>query len=74
MITGERNYERVVSACELTPNDYILKPLNAETLRVRLLRALQERPSSRRGSWQGWATRSVQSIIAALRAMRTLNT
>ena len=21
MITGERNYERVVSACELTPND-----------------------------------------------------
>ena len=43
MITGERNYERVVSACELTPNDYILKPLNAETLRVRLLRALQKR-------------------------------
>ena len=43
MITGERNYERVVSACELTPNDYILKPLNAETLRVRLLRAFQKR-------------------------------
>jgi len=43
MITGERNYDRVVSACELTPNDYILKPLNAETLRVRLLRALQKR-------------------------------
>ncbi|HAY11050.1 MAG TPA: response regulator, partial [Thauera sp.] len=27
MITGERNYERVTSACELLPNDYILKPL-----------------------------------------------
>jgi len=43
MITGERNYERVTSACELSPNDYILKPLNAETLRVRLLRAFQKR-------------------------------
>lgn len=43
MITGERNYERVTSACELAPNDYILKPLNAETLRVRLLRAFEKR-------------------------------
>ncbi|HNS93313.1 MAG TPA: response regulator [Thauera sp.] len=43
MITGERNYERVTSACELLPNDYILKPLTAETLRVRLLRALEKR-------------------------------
>lgn len=43
MITAERNYERVTSACELTPNDYILKPLTAETLRVRLLRALEKR-------------------------------
>ncbi|ENO89760.1 tetratricopeptide repeat-containing response regulator [Thauera linaloolentis] len=43
MITAERNYERVTSACELSPNDYILKPLNAETLRVRLLRAFQKR-------------------------------
>lgn len=43
MITAERNNERVTSACELTPNDYILKPLNAETLRVRLLRAFQKR-------------------------------
>lgn len=43
MVTGERNYERVISACELTPNDYLLKPLNAETLRIRLLRAFQKR-------------------------------
>lgn len=43
MITGERNYERVIAACELLPNDYILKPLNAETLRVRLLRAFEKR-------------------------------
>ncbi|GAB1458763.1 hypothetical protein MASR2M50_05370 [Thauera sp.] len=43
MITGERNYERVISACELVPNDYILKPLTAESLRVRLLRAFEKR-------------------------------
>ena len=43
MITAERNYERVTSACELAPDDYILKPLTAETLRVRLLRALEKR-------------------------------
>ncbi|MDX5409057.1 MAG: response regulator [Thauera sp.] len=43
MITAERNFERVTSACELVPNDYILKPLTAETLRVRLLRAFEKR-------------------------------
>ncbi|MDO9598639.1 MAG: response regulator [Azoarcus sp.] len=43
MITGERNYERVVSTAELAPNDYILKPLAAEALRVRLMRALDKR-------------------------------
>lgn len=43
MVTGERQYERVVSAAELVPNDYILKPFAADTLRVRLERALDER-------------------------------
>tara|TARA_R110001583_G_scaffold184037_1_gene342967 strand:- start:26430 stop:28106 length:1677 start_codon:yes stop_codon:yes gene_type:complete len=43
MITGERNYERVVSTAELSPNDYILKPLAAEALRARLMRALDKR-------------------------------
>lgn len=43
MITAERNYERVISACELLPDDYILKPLTAESLRVRLLRAFEKR-------------------------------
>lgn len=43
MITAERNFERVTGACELAPDDYILKPLTAETLRVRLLRALEKR-------------------------------
>jgi DNA-binding response OmpR family regulator len=43
MITGERNYERVVSAAELAPNDYILKPLTPDTLSTRLHRALEKR-------------------------------
>ncbi|NMG28266.1 tetratricopeptide repeat-containing response regulator [Aromatoleum evansii] len=43
MITGERNYERVVSAAELAPNDYILKPLTPDMLHMRLLRALEKR-------------------------------
>ncbi len=51
MITGERNYERVIAACELLPNDYILKPLNAETLRVRLQRAFEKRDAFQ-PAWQ----------------------
>lgn len=43
MITGERNYERVVSAAELAPNDYILKPLAPDMLHMRLQRALEKR-------------------------------
>ncbi|NMF90394.1 response regulator [Aromatoleum petrolei] len=43
MITGERNYERVVSAAELAPNDYILKPLTPDMLHMRLLRSLEKR-------------------------------
>ena len=36
MVTGERQYERVVSAAELAPNDYILKPFAADTLHDRV--------------------------------------
>ena len=43
MVTGERQYERVVSAAELAPNDYILKPFAADTLHDRILRALDKR-------------------------------
>lgn len=43
MITGERNYERVLGAAELAPDDYILKPLTAGTLQARLERALNKR-------------------------------
>jgi DNA-binding response OmpR family regulator len=43
MVTGERSYERVVSAAELAPDDYILKPFNAENLQERLEKALRKR-------------------------------
>ena len=43
MVTGERNYERVVSAAELIPDDYILKPLTPGALHQRLQRALERR-------------------------------
>lgn len=43
MVTGERSYERVVSAAELAPNDYILKPFALDRLQERLERALMKR-------------------------------
>jgi DNA-binding response OmpR family regulator len=43
MVTGERQYERVVSAAELAPNDYILKPFAADTLHDRIEKSLEKR-------------------------------
>lgn len=43
MITGERNFERVVGTAELAPNDYILKPITPGTLQQRLQRAFDKR-------------------------------
>ncbi len=47
MITGERNYKRGVSAAELAPNDYVLKPLTPDSLHIHLLRALEKREAFR---------------------------
>jgi DNA-binding response OmpR family regulator len=43
MVTGERAYERVISAVELVPDDYILKPFAPEVLRLRLERVIQRK-------------------------------
>jgi DNA-binding response OmpR family regulator len=43
MVTAERVYERVVSAVELAPDDYLIKPFTAEVLRLRLERVLQKK-------------------------------
>lgn len=43
IITSERAYEKIVSAAELTPTDYILKPFTVEVLIQRIARAIEKR-------------------------------
>ena len=43
IVTAERSYSKVVSAAELTPNDYLLKPFTASNLLMRVNRALEKR-------------------------------
>jgi DNA-binding response OmpR family regulator/Flp pilus assembly protein TadD len=43
MVTAERTYERVVSAAELAPDDYLIKPFSGEVLRVRLERLVRKK-------------------------------
>ncbi len=43
MVTGERAYEKVVSAAELAPDDYILKPFTADALQDRLEKCIRKR-------------------------------
>ncbi|BBP00358.1 tetratricopeptide repeat protein [Sulfuriferula nivalis] len=43
MVTAERGYEKVVSCAELAPDDYLLKPFTAETMRLRLERVFEKK-------------------------------
>ena len=43
MVTAERVYEKVVSAVELAPDDYLIKPFSGEVLRSRLERAMTKK-------------------------------
>lgn len=43
MVTAERAYAKVVSAAELAPSDYLLKPFTADTLLERVMRAIEKR-------------------------------
>ena len=43
MLTSEGVYDKVVSAAELTPTDYVLKPFTVEMLSSRIKRALERR-------------------------------
>jgi DNA-binding NarL/FixJ family response regulator len=47
MVTAEGNYSKVVSAAELAPTDYILKPFTADRLLERIGRALEKRNTFR---------------------------
>lgn len=43
VVTGENRAKKVISAVELTPDDYLLKPFTGEELRRRLDRALKKK-------------------------------
>jgi CheY-like chemotaxis protein len=43
LLTAERSYDRVMSAAEFSPDDYMVKPFTEDTLRLRLLRALERK-------------------------------
>ncbi|OON60014.1 response regulator [Massilia sp. KIM] len=43
MVTAEGNHSKVVSAAELAPTDYVLKPFTADRLLERIARALDRR-------------------------------
>lgn len=43
MVTAERSFEKVVSAAELAPNDYLLKPFATDALMERIGRAIEKR-------------------------------
>lgn len=51
MITSETVHDKVVSAAELTPTDYVLKPFTVDLLSGRIKRAL-ERRSALLPAWQ----------------------
>lgn len=43
MVTAERGYEKVVSAVELAPDDYLIKPFSGEVLHTRLERLVHKK-------------------------------
>ncbi len=43
MVTGEQSYEQVVSAVELVPDDYIIKPFSPDKLLLRLARIMAKK-------------------------------
>ncbi|WP_230369681.1 response regulator [Paludibacterium denitrificans] len=49
IVTGERRAQRVISAAELAPDDYLLKPFTGEVLSQRLEKAMRRARSVPRG-------------------------
>jgi CheY-like chemotaxis protein/Flp pilus assembly protein TadD len=47
IVTGERRSQRVISAAELAPDDYLLKPFTGEVLAQRLGKAMRKRAAFR---------------------------
>ena len=66
MLTSEGVYDKVVSAAELTPTDYVLKPFTVEMLSGRIKRALERRGALLQ-AWQLAAQGKLRDAIAACR-------
>ena len=62
MLTSEGVYDKVVSAAELTPTDYVLKPFTVELLSGRIKRAL-ERRAALLPAWQQAAAGKLREAI-----------
>jgi DNA-binding response OmpR family regulator len=78
MVTGEQSYEQVVSAVELVPDDYIIKPFSPDKLVLRLDRIVAKkisspsttRKSARRNSPRPWPSLEAQRNSEAGRPYR----
>jgi CheY-like chemotaxis protein/Tfp pilus assembly protein PilF len=68
MVTAERTYDRVMSAAEFAPDDYLVKPFTEDTLRLRLNRAL-ERKQSLEAVYALKAKGSLDKVVAACDAI-----
>lgn len=67
MLTSEGVYDKVVSAAELTPTDYVLKPFTVEMLSTRIKRALERRSAL----LPVWQLAAQGKLVEAIRACAT---
>lgn len=63
MVTAERSFEKVMTAAEVAPDDYLIKPFTAELLRQRLNRILQKKTAFA-AIYQAMAAGKVENAIA----------
>lgn len=73
MLTSEAVHGKVVSAAELAPTDYVLKPFTAETLGARITRAL-ERRAVFLPTWQLVAQNNLREAIRSAAAAELTHT
>ena len=70
MVTGEQSYEQVVSAVELVPDDYIIKPFSPDKLVLRLDRIMAKKEFFR-AYYREKRKQEFAKALAILEAQRT---
>uniref|UniRef100_Q47JS7 Response regulator receiver:Tetratricopeptide TPR_4 n=1 Tax=Dechloromonas aromatica (strain RCB) TaxID=159087 RepID=Q47JS7_DECAR len=73
MVTGEQSYEQVVSAVELVPDDYIIKPFSPDKLVLRLDRIIAKK-NFFAAYYQEKRKQEYARALAILEAQRTSET